>query len=248
MCTVEKRGQIFILTLTGGDEHRLSLDLITRIRSALARIRTDALSSNSSSALVTVAEGKFFSNGFDLGFANAAATQAERAARLASMVDALAPLLADLLSLPMPTVAAVTGHAAAAGFMLALAHDYVAMRSDRGFLYMSELDLGLTLPAYFMTLMRGKIRDLGLFKKIVMKSGKVMAVEAMEKGVVDVVKGSAGETAAAAAAMAEGLAKRGWNGRVYASIRMGAFPEICRAVGLPEESEEDRRKMFASKL
>lgn len=42
---------------------------------------------------------------------------------------------------------------------------------------MSELELVLSL-------MRGKIRDLGLLKKMVMKSG---AREAMEKGMVDAV-------------------------------------------------------------
>jgi hypothetical protein len=43
----------------------------------------------------------------------------------------------------MPTVAAVTGHAAAAGCALALAHDSVVMRASRGFLYMSEVDAGI---------------------------------------------------------------------------------------------------------
>ncbi|KAI3840910.1 hypothetical protein MKX03_006514 [Papaver bracteatum] len=37
-------------------------------------------------------------------------------------------VIAKLLSLPMPTVAAVSGHAAAAGFFLALSHDYILTR------------------------------------------------------------------------------------------------------------------------
>ena len=41
--------------------------------------------------------------------------------------------------------------AAAAGLILALGHDYV------GFLYMSEVDLAITLPDYFSVLVRSKI-------------------------------------------------------------------------------------------
>ncbi|KAI8566408.1 hypothetical protein RHMOL_Rhmol02G0037900 [Rhododendron molle] len=52
------------------------------------------------------------------------------------------PVVADFVSLPMPTIAAVTGHAAAAGLMLPLSHDYVLMRGDRGVMYLSELDWG----------------------------------------------------------------------------------------------------------
>jgi enoyl-CoA hydratase/carnithine racemase len=41
-------------------------------------------------------------------------------------------LVANLLALPVPTVAAVTGHAAAAGCALDLAHVIVVMRGSRG--------------------------------------------------------------------------------------------------------------------
>ena len=47
------------------------------------------------------------------------------------MVDLFKPALADLISLLMPMIAAV------AGMMLAMSHDYVFMRSNRGVLYMS---------------------------------------------------------------------------------------------------------------
>ena len=52
--------------------------------------------------------------------------------------------------LPIPIVAA-------AGIFLALGHDHVLMRRDRGFLYMSEVDLAITLPDYFSALVRSKI-------------------------------------------------------------------------------------------
>lgn len=42
-------------------------------------------------------------------------------------------ILAKLLAPPMPTVAAVTGHAFGGGAMLGMAHDWRVMRTDRGY-------------------------------------------------------------------------------------------------------------------
>lgn len=150
MCTLEKRGNIFILTLTGDDQHRLNPNLISTIRSFLSQVKAE---SSRGSALVTLAEGKFFSNGFDLEWAQQQGSGSAHA-RLLEMVELFKPVVGDLIALPMPTVAAVTGHAAAAGMVLALSHDHVFMRRDRGVMYMSEVDIGLTLPDYFSTLFR----------------------------------------------------------------------------------------------
>lgn len=73
------------------------------------------------------------------------------------MDSLLRSVVADLISLPMPTIAAVSGHASAGGYILALSHDYVLMRSDRGFLYMSELDIKLVIPPWFIAIVKAKI-------------------------------------------------------------------------------------------
>jgi enoyl-CoA hydratase/carnithine racemase len=75
------------------------------------------------------------------------------------MSEGFRGLLGDLLALPMPTVAAVTGHAAAASCALALAHDYVIMRASRGFLYMSEVDADIKIVDYFGEVFRQKVPD-----------------------------------------------------------------------------------------
>ncbi|VVA94646.1 unnamed protein product [Arabis nemorensis] len=126
MCSLEKRGRLFLLRLTGDGEHRLNPTLLESISSNINRIRSDP--SSSRSVLITTADGKFFSNGYDL-----ALTESDPS--LPSLMDAkLRSLVADIISLPMPTIAAVTGHASAAGFILAMSHDYILMRRDRGFL------------------------------------------------------------------------------------------------------------------
>ncbi|PSS33782.1 Enoyl-CoA delta isomerase 2, peroxisomal like [Actinidia chinensis var. chinensis] len=231
MCTLEKRGDIFYLTLTGGgEEHRLNPTVIASLRSALREAREQ---STRGSALITVADGKFFSNGFDLAWAQAAGpgTAAARD-RLDHMVSLFKPVVADLVSLPMPTIAALTGHAAAAGMVLALSHDYVLMRSDRGVLYMSELDIGLTFPDYFTAIMRSKVGSPAARRDVMLKAAKLRATEAVAMGIIDSAYDSAQAVLEAAVRLGGELVKRKWNGEIYAEIRKALYPELCGMLGL----------------
>ncbi|XP_010278005.1 PREDICTED: enoyl-CoA delta isomerase 2, peroxisomal-like [Nelumbo nucifera] len=234
MCTLEKRGNNFLLTLIGDDEHRLNPNLIGEIRSALSQVRAQAKRGS-----VLIGQGKFFSNGFDLAWAESAGSGSSGFLhRLQHMGDGLKAIMVDLLSLPMPTIAAVSGHAAAAGFMLALSHDYVLMRKDRGVLYMSELDIGLTLPDYFIALLREKIQSPMVRRDVVLHAAKVKAEEAIKMGIIDSAHDSAAETLEAALRMGEKLAltARKWDGGVYAEIRKSSFPELCRVLELQSKT------------
>ncbi|KAF3781837.1 Enoyl-CoA delta isomerase 3 [Nymphaea thermarum] len=230
MCSLEKRGRIWILTLGGDDEHRLSPDVLDSIKSALDRIRSE---SSSGSALVTTSTGKFFSNGFDLAWARSGpSSPASFLQRLNVMVEKHRSIVASLVSLPIPTIAAITGHAAAGGFMLALAHDYIVMRRDRGFLYMSELDIGLPFADYMMALIRAKSPSPAVLRDIVLRSRRFTAGEALDAGIIHVAAADSGEAVVEAVRLAEDLAGRGWDGKVYASIRTAAFPELAGGLGL----------------
>lgn len=232
MCTLEKRGAIFILTLTGADQHRLNPTLIASLRSALSQAKAQ---STRGSALITVADGKFFSNGFDLDWAQASGSLAAAQDRLVQMVDLFKPVVADLISLPMPTIAAVTGHAAAAGMVLGLSHDYVLMRRDRGVLYMSEIDIGLTLPDYFSALFRSKVASPAGRRDVLLKAAKVKAEEAVAMGLIDSAHDSGDSTVEAAMRLGEELAKRKWDGVVYGEIRKALYPELCGVLGLADK-------------
>ncbi|KAI3921357.1 hypothetical protein MKW92_023764 [Papaver armeniacum] len=228
MYSLEKSGKIFILTLTGDDEHRLHPTLIESIRTALKQVRTEA---KPGSVLITTAQGKFFSNGADLKYAAAAGSATGTYDRIREMSDSFKFVVADLLSLPMPTVAAVSGHAAAAGFILALSHDYVLMRKDKGILYMSELNIGLTLSDYFMALLKSKIPSSSVWRDVLLQCVKIKAEQAVEMGIIDSAYDTAEETKEAALKLAARLGSNKWNGQVYADIRMNSFPEICELFG-----------------
>ncbi|CAL1396433.1 unnamed protein product [Linum trigynum] len=229
MCTLEQRSNLFILTLTGNnDQHRLSPTLIAAILSALCRVKSVA---TSGSVLITNSQGKFFSNGLDLPWALAAGCRVKALSRLSQMVESLRLVVAELVSFPIPTISVVQGHAAAAGFVLALSHDYMLMREDRGVLYMSEIDLGGCLPDYFTVLFRAKIGS-GLARRdILLRGQKVKGREAVEMGIVDGVWGCEQSLRVAAMELAERLGARKWDGEVYQKMRKGLYPELCVVVG-----------------
>ncbi|KAL8263578.1 hypothetical protein R6Q59_021708 [Mikania micrantha] len=233
MCTLEKRGKIFFLTLTGdgADEHRLNPTLIASIRSALSEVKSQ---STRGTALITVAEGKFFSNGFDLAWAKSASggSPSEAIKLLRHMVTLFKDVVADLISLPMPTIAAVTGHAAAAGLLLAMSHDYVLMRRDRGVLYMSEVDIGMTLPDYFTAAIRSKVARPEVRRDVLLRGVKFKAEDAVVKGLIDSAHDNGEKAVEAAVRLGEELTKRRWDGEVYAEIRKSLYPELIGVLGL----------------
>ncbi|GJN06387.1 hypothetical protein PR202_ga24114 [Eleusine coracana subsp. coracana] len=220
LCTVERRGRVHVITLTGPGEHRLGPALLGAIRSAVAAASAGA------GALVLAAEGKFFSNGFDQAWARTVPLHLQ-----ATMEDAFRALVADLLALPVPTVAAVTGHAAAAGCALALAHDAVFMRGSRGFLYMSEVDAGIKIIDFFAEIMREKVPDAVARRDLLLRGDRMPAAEAVRRGMVDVaVEGGVEDVVNAAVAEAEKLAAREWDGEVVAEIRKAAWPKLWSKV------------------
>ncbi|KAJ6902089.1 hypothetical protein NC651_019761 [Populus alba x Populus x berolinensis] len=158
MRTLEKRGNVYILTSTGNDEHRLNP---TGQHSSTQSDQHSAASAPNPPPLPPMMPSK------------------------------LRGLVSDHISLPMPTIAAITGHASAGGWSMLCV---VIMRRDRGFLYMSELDIGLVVPAWFMAWLECKFGDLKARRDVVLKAAKLTA----EKGFVDMVVGNAEESVEAA--------------------------------------------------
>lgn len=114
-------------------ENRFHPEVLTGLEAVLGEIeRGDA-----PAALVLTGSGKFFSNGLDLEYMGANPDEA------AAILVRVHGLFGRLLALGVPTVAALNGHAFAAGAMLALSCDVVVMRADRGYFCLPEADLGL---------------------------------------------------------------------------------------------------------
>jgi enoyl-CoA hydratase/carnithine racemase len=146
MPTLDRDADVFVLDL-GDGENRFDPAWVGAVVAALDEVA----GADGPRALVTRAHGKFWSNGLDLDWMAAHAEQA------GPFVDEVHGLLARVLSLPVPAVAACQGHVFAAGAMLALAHDARVMRADRGFFCLPEVDLGIPFTAGMGALIQARL-------------------------------------------------------------------------------------------
>lgn len=88
----------------------------------------------------------------------------------------------------MPTISLLNGHSFAAGFMLAMYHDYRIQNPSRGFLCINELDFGVPLQAPMMTIFREKLTP-PTFRDVVLGAKRLPGPEALQRGIVDGVGG-----------------------------------------------------------
>lgn len=127
---------VYVLDL-GTSENRFTPEWISKVGGSLDEVANG----EGDRALVTVASGKFWSNGLDLDWLGAHPNELE------GYVGSVHALFARLLRLPAPSIAVLQGHTFAAGAMLALAHDSRIMRADRGYFCLPEVTIGIPFTA-----------------------------------------------------------------------------------------------------
>ena len=145
-----------VITLDLGDgENCFNPTSINRIGAAIDEVASIA-ATDEKVGLVTTGTGKFFSNGIDLEWMFGEAAQQDQEA-VALSLTAMLGVWAQVMSLPIPTVAAVNGHAFAGGAMFALVHDHVLMRADRGFWCVNEVLLKLPLAPGMQAIIEARL-------------------------------------------------------------------------------------------
>lgn len=92
-------------------------------------------------------------------------------------------LMRRVLTYPMVTIAAINGHAFAGGAFLSFAHDFRFMRSDRGWLCMPEIDIGMTLSPVFTAISKRAV-PMYLFEEMQYTGRRLTAQECMEHHIV----------------------------------------------------------------
>ncbi len=182
--TLDWDDKIAVLDL-GEDENRFSPEFLDAVNAQL-----DELEGSGAQGLVTTARNKFYTNGLDLDWLTAHPEQMQ------SYVARVQALLARVLTLPMPTAAAVTGHAFGAGAMLAMAHDVRVMRADRGYFCFPEVDIRIPFTDGMAALIQAKLTPSAAVAS--MTTGRRFGgVEAAELGIVDATAAEGEVTSAA---------------------------------------------------
>lgn len=144
MPTLKRDDDVHVLDL-GDGENRFHPDWLAEVNAALDEVE------QSPAPLVTTASSRIYSNGLDLDWLG------QHGDQLQTYVAEVQRLLARVLAFPTPTVAAIPGHAFAAGAMLALAHDFRVMRADRGFFCLPEVDINIPFTPGMAALIQGKL-------------------------------------------------------------------------------------------
>ena len=131
----------------GDDENRFNPDWV----GAVSALLDEVAAAPGPRALVTTATGKIWSNGLDLEWMGA------NTGEVPAFVPPCTRCSAQMLGLPVPTVAAIQGHCFAAGAMLAVAHDFRVMRADRGFFCLPEVDIHIPFTPPMAALIQARL-------------------------------------------------------------------------------------------
>jgi Delta3-Delta2-enoyl-CoA isomerase len=218
MIELARSGDVFTLTMNA-DENRWNTTFVR----AFAAVLDDVEASQGAAALVTTsASAKFFSNGLDLDWVRDPAAHPQAGER-GPFADEFMKLMARIITFPIPTIAAINGHAFGAGFMLALCHDLRFMRADRGFLCANEMQLGMAIPEPELALFRHKL-PLNVYFETVQLARRWTGPEALAAGIVQATADTDTLLGAAQQRAAE-LAPLGANRHLYAGQKERLFGE-----------------------
>jgi len=223
---IERRNDITILRMARGAVNALDLDAVERLADTLARLAED----DTIGALVLTGAGPAFSAGLDLKAVPGYARPEQRA-----LVEGLNRLFGGLYQFPVPTVAAINGHAIAGGMVLALACDHRICTRGKATLGLSEVKAGVPYPVAAIEVARGELSPAAA-RAMVLFGRLVGADQALAWGVIDeLAEPESLLDRAIAEAMSLAQLPRGTYGQVKRQLRGPALARIKAAI----ETEED---------
>ncbi|WP_054031481.1 enoyl-CoA hydratase/isomerase family protein [Desulfatitalea tepidiphila] len=169
---------VAVLTMNNG-ENRFNLASIQ----AFGEVLDDIVDHSGANALVvTSAHPKIWCNGIDLDWL-LPEVQTGGETSMNRFLCNMYKLFKRLLTMPMPTVAAINGHAFAGGAFLAFSHDFRFMRADRGWISLPEVDLGMTLGPVFMAISK-KVMPVPLLEEMQYCARRLTAQECAERQII----------------------------------------------------------------
>ncbi|MBN2159595.1 MAG: enoyl-CoA hydratase/isomerase family protein [Spirochaetes bacterium] len=135
-----KEETIAIITMSNG-ENRQNLEFAQTMNTTLDEIVADT---TVQALILTSSDEKNFSQGVDVGWM-AARFQNKEFQAIKDFMYGMNEVFKKLMLVPMPTIAAINGHAFGNGAIISCACDYRFMRSDKGFFCFPEVNVGIPL-------------------------------------------------------------------------------------------------------
>ena len=152
----------------------LDLPLVQALRTTLAEVMDDG----APPVVIASAHPRLFCPGWDLKVLSTAARD-----EVDQFLRHFNALVLELFSYPSPTVAAIGGHAIAGGCSLAVACDIRVMVAGTARLGMSEVNLGVPVPAQCVSLLRARLAP-HVVDELALAGDAFTAERAVEVGLV----------------------------------------------------------------
>ena len=127
-----------ILKLNRGVTNAINAELLKELEDSLREISNDP---EICALVLTSANNKFFSAGFDIP-----ELYPQEPSGFKDFFRSFNRICLDLYTLPCPTVAALTGHTVAGGFILASCCDYRFMAQGKKLCGLNEIQIGVPVP------------------------------------------------------------------------------------------------------
>ena len=217
LARVEVTGAIAVLTLTKPPVNAFDLELVRDAEECLVQVEADP----DVHALVITGQGRCFSAGLDLKTVPCYGPAEQR-----KMVEDLNRTVAWLYGFPLPTVAAINGHAIAGGFILAIACDYRVGSSDPCRLGVTESRVGIPFPLSTMEVLRAELSP-ATARRMTLVGQTVGPEEAVAAGVLDELR-PADQVLARASEVAREFSTlpRGAYGKIKCQLRAEALARM----------------------
>lgn len=140
--------------------------------------------------IILTGQGRIFSSGYELG----TFISFEDTEECLTWSETRETLMYDLFTCKKPVVAAINGHAMAAGLILAMAADYrIAINTPKIRIGMPEINIGIPLSSSEAEIMKFGLGSDRNYRDLMFTARQINPEEALQKGIVDELVADGGE-------------------------------------------------------
>ncbi|MCK5097330.1 MAG: enoyl-CoA hydratase/isomerase family protein [Desulfobacteraceae bacterium] len=180
MLEKEIQDNIVIACLTGGATNSITIDTLRQLKAIVDEVNDN----DDLKGIILTGQGRFFSSGFSLPVF----IDFEKSEDVISFFEEEEKILLDYFTCKKPVVCALNGHAAAMGFILAMASDYRIVKNHPKIkLGMSEIKIGLSLTIAQSSIVRFGLDSDRCYRDVMYFGEMVGKDTALEMKIVDEV-------------------------------------------------------------
>jgi len=217
--------ETIVVTIDRPPVNALDLNTILALEQAFSTIAREGRKNG----VVLTGGGQVFSAGVDTrAFASYGREQRHE------MVRGITRMVARLLAIPAPVVAAINGHALGGGFVLMLACDYrIAADIDTAKLGMTEAQAGIPFPAGPLEVIRHELAP-KLLRRLTLTSAVLNPRELLEVQILDAIRPTE-ELRPSAISLAKSLAAQPGFAAVKRQIRGGLAERVAASAAAGQD-------------